>query len=360
MHTQRMAPQWTGSTNEEYAISTASMPAQALHIDIPMWYKFMAAWLLVVCIIIIPGNLLTIVAYFRFKALHTGANMLICNQSIMDFLTGVGSPVYVYLSFTSAGLKTLKHSKYTCLLVLWILSFPFISSVINILAISIERLVAVCFPFANIRFRKKQIVLLSIIVAWSVLILSLSLPIMGWNQWSQGSQCALYIVYTPTYVTYFIMVPIFGSLGITAIINLIILIFLRRRHTRVTDIQTAVNLTEQPSGTQPVNSTHTSNTSTAVTNNPHEMKMRFNRKVTRMLLIVVGVFYLCWIPYTVCTITFLVSPFHFRHIEMVIVHEFSKGLMALNGFLNPFIYATRNKAFGNAFKKLLSIKNIQK
>lgn len=345
-------------TNAEVMVSTDRSQAEPSRIEIPDWSPFIAVWFTIVNTMVLPGNFLTIVAYFKFKTLNTGINILICNQSIMDFLTGLAGHVFIYFNFTSEGVKIISENKHACLLVLGILNFSLLSSVINITALSLERLVAVCFPFASTSPRKKPSILLGVILTWFIITLSCTLPSLGWNLWSQNKRCAAHSVYSPTFVIFFAVTPISGCLIITAVINLIILFTVRKKHTKVQNVQIAGKKSTEPACNKNSSSAKANNSVQRSTNNlPLSVKPKRHQKITLMLLIVVGVFYLCWMPLMMYAIVFLVSPLYFKHDEMIISFEFSKGLIVLNGFFNPFIYATRNKAFRLAFKRLLHINN---
>ena len=75
-----------------------------------------------------------------------------------------------------------------------------------------------------------------------------------------------------------------------------------------------------------------------------------------MFLMVVGVFYLSWFPYTVITIMFFSPPESWKKHGIpewtLAAHEITKGLTVFNAAVNPFIYYKTNSGFRNAFRKI--------
>ncbi|ELT88953.1 hypothetical protein CAPTEDRAFT_211733 [Capitella teleta] len=83
-----------------------------------------------------------------------------------------------------------------------------------------------------------------------------------------------------------------------------------------------------------------------------------NFKVTKMLLKVVGLFYLCWMPYLLMTVYYTIISIEQRE-ELpdwfIAIHDFSKVMIAVNSVVNPVIYAHSNQQYRQAFKRILGI-----
>ena len=85
-----------------------------------------------------------------------------------------------------------------------------------------------------------------------------------------------------------------------------------------------------------------------------------DRKAVRMLLVVVGVFILCWGPYFISIFLFHYNPnFHDLHrrsfsyyrrtyIPLMVLSRFS----SFNSLCNPIIYACLDQTYRKAFKNL--------
>lgn len=334
------------SVGNSSAVSSGQLPS------LQDWYIFISIGMCLIAGLGLPGNLLTIVAFIKFRALHTSTNYLIVSQSVADALSSAVVPGFVFFNYSQHGIKLASSLKYACLLTQWLVAFSLLSSVINILALSLERMVAVISPFANINPRKKQIIQVSTGITWSTILLICSIPTFGWNRWSPEMRCASYVVYYPVYMMYFLLAPVFGSLIITAVVNTIIAISVWRKAARVRPSGVTTTQNSNPGGGQGGSGSVSSTAvTTSISTMPHRPKL--NLKLTIMLLTVVGVFYLCWMPYLICTIINLVSPAQYRHRPILVLHEVSKALLALNGAINPIIYANQNKAFRSAFKQLI-------
>jgi arginine exporter protein ArgO len=76
-----------------------------------------------------------------------------------------------------------------------------------------------------------------------------------------------------------------------------------------------------------------------------------HNKVAKMLLMVVGLFFLTWMPH-LATNT-LYSLTQDPSDQFVILHDYCQMLLGVNSFLNPLIYANQNKLFRAAFARLL-------
>ncbi|ELU14113.1 hypothetical protein CAPTEDRAFT_189844 [Capitella teleta] len=79
------------------------------------WYQGVLACDLVILAAGIPGNLLTILAYFKYKQLQSPTNLLICSQSIGDLFTCLTGPIFAVLNYTEVGQALASSNKYLCL-----------------------------------------------------------------------------------------------------------------------------------------------------------------------------------------------------------------------------------------------------
>ena len=65
---------------------------------------------------------------------------------------------------------------------------------------------------------------------------------------------------------------------------------------------------------------------------------RVAHKITKMLLLVIGCFYVSWLPFTAWTM------------YVVFVHDVTRVVVETSVVVNPVIYATRNNSFSATFK----------
>jgi hypothetical protein len=153
----------------------------------------------------------------------------------------------------------------------------------------------------------------------------LSLPLLGLNVWQPNVFCAASLIfYKEFYFTF--LGSSFFVLIVVALINLIICgIVIRKRKI-------------QPSGEDAL-----------------QQKKEF--KLTKMMLIVVGVFYFCWLPYTAISAVLVTSAAKIfpqgLPISVRIFAEFTKVPVLVNGACNPLVYAMKSSAYRRAFRKTL-------
>ncbi|ELU16776.1 hypothetical protein CAPTEDRAFT_128878 [Capitella teleta] len=257
----------------------------------------------------VMGNTLIITVFFGFKNFQNSTNCLICNQSIADLLTALFSWYYVSITYIPAGKLFIISNKYACLIFLLAICVSILSAFVNIMAISIER----------------KFVLLWIALTWIGILISSSLPIFGVNQWKQGTPCNAYFVFEKWYLLHCVLYTMFFVLVMTALLN--------------ATLGLCVAFT--PKTTQKSNPVQS------------DLHKQNKRRIAIMLLVVVGVFYVCWLPFLSVTCYSLFHPMQYgANTNLVIFHEFTKVLLNVNGLLNPFIYANRNSHFKKAFKKI--------
>ncbi|KAM9339676.1 trace amine-associated receptor 1-like [Symphorus nematophorus] len=239
------------------------------------------------------GNLLVITSILYFKQLHTPTNFLILSLAVADLLVGVLLLFYVMIPATEDSCVGLDtFEMYLCA-----------SSVWNLCFISVDRYYAVCQP---LRYRTKInvcVIVIMILVSWIVSILNIL--IIGFQH------------------TFGFYIPAI----IMAAIYLKILMVAQRQARSIQN--------------------------TTCQRTKSESKME--RKATKTLAIVMGVFLICWTPYFLCW-TF--NPLINYKIPVPVLSAFT-WLGWSNSLLNPFIYAFFYSWFRSAFRMIISGKIFQ-
>ena len=300
------------------------------------WYPAIIVWMYIPIVAGIPGNILVLRAYVKFPSLRNPTNLLIANQSVADLISCVSGQVFVWFNYTVWGLGFASRYKYACLLCMCCITLGLWLSIVNLLALSTERLLAIAFPYQYLRWVSDASVKRVIIVLWVVLVTIISLPIFGWNSWTVGSMCMTMNVFPYIYFVYLFLLPALLVLILMAIFNIVIcgIAFIVKN-----------KVAPMPSvGAKKEGEQATSGDS----------------KITRMFLMVVGVFYLSWFPYTVITTMYFAPPESWKKHGIpewtLAAHEISKGLLVLNAAANPLIYFKTNAGFRDAFRKLTGFK----
>ncbi|XP_029985086.1 trace amine-associated receptor 1-like [Sphaeramia orbicularis] len=250
----------------------------------------------VLSVVTICGNLLVIISIIYFKQLHIPTNYLILSLAVADVLVGV-------------------------------LVFPFSMAVTVTSCWYYEGLLyryyAVCQPLTYKNKINDRVTVIMILVSWGVAaLIGIGIIIAGFNQGKCEGSCLIDALISTTLACIF-------SFYIPVIIMLCIYL--------------KIFLVAQ----KQANSIQSTKSGTTVS--------KMERKATKTLAIVLGVFLLCWTPYFLCMIfqplTYEVTP-----ISLI---ETLNWLTLSNSMLNPFIYAFFYSWFRSAFRMIISGKIFQ-
>ncbi|KAM9339677.1 trace amine-associated receptor 1-like [Symphorus nematophorus] len=243
--------------------------------------------------LIICGNLLVITSIIYFKQLHTPTNYLILSLAVADLLVGVLLLSYGLIPATrSSCVVQGSFDLYLCS-----------SSVWNLCFISVDRYYAVCQP---LRYRTKinvRVIVIMILVSWTISALVLS--IIG-------------------------LADVFGfhlPASIMSVLYLKVLLVAKRQARSIQN--------------------------TTCQSTKSESKME--RKATKTLAIVMGIFLICWSPFFLC---WTVALFMRNKIPVLVFYALA-WLGWSNSMLNPFIYAFFYSWFRSAFRMIISGKIFQ-
>nr|XP_033504301.1 trace amine-associated receptor 1-like [Epinephelus lanceolatus] len=252
--------------------------------------------------LIMCGNLLVIISIIYFKQLHTPTNYLILSLAVADLLVGV-----VVLPFST---------------------LLAVSSCWHLEGL-LYRYYAVCQP---LRYRTKitvHVIVIMILVSWTVSALNgIGLTIRGLNE-EQSNRCVLFQRLTSlgimgTFFAYYLP-------GIVMFIIYLKILMVSQRQVRS------------------IQNTICQNTKSGATISKME------RKATKTLAIVMGVFLICWTPFFLC---FTFYPLSNYTIPVSVIASF-KWLGWSNSMLNPFVYGFFYTWFRTSFKMIISGKIFQ-
>nr|XP_046229905.1 trace amine-associated receptor 1-like [Scatophagus argus] len=272
------------------------------------------------------GNLLVIMSISYFKQLQTPTNYLILSLAVADLLVGVlVLPFSTILSVSSC----FYLQELVCKLRGSFDMFLCTASILNLCFISVDRYYAVCQP---LRYKTKinvRVIVIMILVSWTVsALVGIGITIRGLNQKQYNGRCVLFqntnsaipgtvfAFYLPALIMFTIYLKIF---------------MVAQRQARRIQNRTC-------QGTK----------SGATVS-------KMERKATKTLAIVMGIFLICWTPFFLC-ITF--NPLSNGAIPLPLIEMF-KWLGWSNSMLNPFVYAFFYSWFRLALRMMLSGKIFQ-
>ncbi|XP_023270946.1 trace amine-associated receptor 1-like [Seriola lalandi dorsalis] len=244
----------------------------------------------------ICGNLLVIISIIYFKQLHTPTNYLILSLAVADLLVGVlVFPFSMAFTVTSC----LYHENL------------------------FYRYYAVCQPLAYRSKINVHITVIMILVCWGIsALIGIAIIVAGFSQGTCEEMCSVDVVMANT------MGPVF-SFYLPAFIMLCIYlkIFLVAR--------------------KQVNSIQSTKYGATVS--------KTERKATKTLATVLGVFLLCLTPYFLCIVF---QPLSYNPPPIPVI-ETLNWLTLSNSMLNPLIYAFFYSWFRSAFRMIISGKIFQ-
>ena len=311
------------------------------------WYPAIVVWMYMYVFGGIPGNFLLLLGYIKDPGLHTPTNSFICSQSAADLATCLTSQMFIIMNYTKAGLKVAITNKAFCLFALSTPLFSLLTSLTSLLILSIERFIAVVFPYHYYSVVTDRSARIVITAKWVTILVIMIMPVLGWNVSQPGNHCMSMKVYPREFFMFLYLLP-----------SLLMIISMTILHTVITVIAvykskmvpqpavnniplSTINLDNNQDQPTPDNEKQTS--CFGAQKPKKKTKSDQNYKTTKTFLKVVTVFYLSWLPYIILTTLTFLNPSLQKNPEwFVVLHEVCKALLALNGVCNPFIYAKGN------------------
>ncbi|XP_059212940.1 trace amine-associated receptor 1-like [Centropristis striata] len=246
-------------------------------------------------VLIMCGNLLVIISIIYFKQLHTPTNYLILSLAVADLLVGiVVMPFSIILTVTSC----------------WYLEDL------------LYRYYAVCQPLSYRTKMNVGVIVVMILLSWTVsALLGIGITLQGLNE-GQSNRCVLFqhtsSVIKGTFFAFYLPAIIMFSIYLKIFI-------VAQRQAR------------------------------SIQNTTCQRKSKRERKATKTLAVVIGVFLICWTPFFLC-ITFY--PLSNYTIPVPLIETF-KWLGWSNSMLNPFVYGFFYSWFRSSLRIIISGKIFQ-
>lgn len=272
------------------------------------------------------GNLLVCAAVGLNRKLRTVTNYFLVSLAVADICVGaIAIPCAI---LTDIGLP--RHNLYLCLLMLSVLIMFTQSSIFSLLAVAVERYLAIFMPFRYQVLMTPRNAVLVILTTWLLAFLIGLVPLMGWHKTPPDSgYCFFVLVVDMTYMVYFNF--------FACVLTPLVIMFLIYAQIFVTVKQQVRRIASEQSGRGTEGQTRAA------------ARMRREMKTATSLFLVLFLFTICWIPLHIINCFLLLCPHCPVPFELLLAAII---LSHANSAVNPFLYAYTMTAFRDTFKAI--------
>ncbi|XP_014611886.1 PREDICTED: allatostatin-A receptor-like isoform X1 [Polistes canadensis] len=278
------------------------------------------------------GNTLVVIVVAANPGMRSTTNILIINLAVADLLFVIFCIPFTATDFV---LPYWPFGNVWCKIVQYLIIVTAYASVYTLVLMSLDRYLAVVHPITSMSWRTENNAILAIAIAWAV-IFALSTPALvihgeihfvfqDMEDWSSENLTACRIL--PQYDWSFFQLSFFLTsylLPLTLICVFYVCMLVRLwRGARVS-----------------------------------AESRRGRRRVTRLVLVVVGVFAICWCPIQVILVTKSFDAYPLRSVT-IIIQIVSHILAYTNSCVNPILYAFLSDNFRKAFRKIIYCRSRQ-
>ncbi|XP_042156496.1 adenosine receptor A2b-like [Oncorhynchus tshawytscha] len=315
-----LQPLWTSSSSPS---STPPPPDLVVSPNV----VYMVAELIIATLSTV-GNLLVCAAVGLNRKLRTVTNYFLVSLAVADICVGALAIPCAILT----GVGVPRHNLYLCLLMLSVLIMLTQSSIFSLLAVAVERYVAIFLPFRYHTLMTPRNAILVILVTWVLAFLIGLVPLMGWHKTPPDSgYCFFVFVVDMTYMVYFnFFACVLAPLVVMFLIYAKIFVTVKRQVRRI-----AAERGGSVGG--------------AEGQAARAASMKKEIKTATSLFLVLFLFTACWIPLHVINCFLLLCPGCPVPLELLLTAII---LSHANSAVNPFLYAYKMKTFRNTFKAI--------
>ena len=302
---------------------------------------------ILICILIIKGNTLVLLATWRERSLHQPNKYFIACLAVADLLVGIFiGPVRLYHLSIVVDESQRATSIHLCRFLVWIDTLVVTASVYTLMFISFDRYLKISKP---LQYRSKMTTSKSLKIVFIIWLISAAFatyaatPHSGSSGFlaSGVSLCHDYDRGTTSkrkaYETFMSVSVIFLPAMVILIMYALIFVVAHKRQKMLRNGELGETCTVQN----------------------RRSALRQDLKIVRMLLVVVGVFFFCWFPYGITTfLKYYNNPLElagkrWNNFRSIFIYLTAAILLPLiNSLCNPIIYACLDQTYREAFKHL--------
>ncbi|XP_051742488.1 somatostatin receptor type 5 [Ctenopharyngodon idella] len=286
--------------------------------------KVLAVIYLVVFVVGLTGNSLAIFVVLRYTKMKTVTNMYILNLAVADELYILGLPFLT----THNVLTYWPFGNFLCRILMWADSISQFTSTFCLTVMSIDRYMAVVHPIRSARWRRPSVAKVINSMVWALACL-LTLPVIIYcDVQPELNTCNLSWpeprdVWSTAFILYTAILGFFCPLLVICLCYLLIVIKVKSAGARA-------GLSKRRAS---------------------------EKKVTRMVVIIVVVFVLCWLPFFMLNIINVIRTLPENGI-ITGVYFLTVILTYVNSCANPLLYGFLSDNFKRSFQKVLCIHRV--
>ena len=314
------------------------------------------------------SNSLVILSIWRNVRLRNVTNYFILQLALVDTLVGLLMPFHMATFLV----PQIVYNIHVCLLRYTTALYLQAASIACLLAVSCDRLMCVRWPHRyHARWGRMAFIGWTLFI-WVAGFFVGFLPPFIWHRGVPGIvECDMVLVLTPEYM-WFLVAGITTAAGLTAIIYVFIFRLARSSQVKATDKKrsgiTAVSHSPHAQGTasednsaESASETNTGAQTPGVAPSSDAPPLRnirsqsTMRKTRQACALVVGTFYVCWIPF-ILTLTVQLAIQQPCNKVLANLRTAASCLTFVNSAINPLVYALRMPGFNMELRRLLHLK----
>ncbi|XP_055005365.1 adenosine receptor A2a-like [Boleophthalmus pectinirostris] len=280
---------------------------------------------LIIAFLSTVGNLLVCAAVGINQKLRTVTNYFLVSLAVADI--GVGSIAIPCAILTDIGLP--HHNLHLCLLMLSVLIMFTQSSIFSLLAIAVERYMAILMPFHYQVLMTPRHAIMVILSTWLLAFFIGLIPLMGWHKPPpESGYCFFVSVVDMTYMVYFN----FFACVLTPLV--IMFLIYAQIFATVKSQMRRIAIVHSQRGEVPIT-----------------MASGFRKEIKTAMpvFLVLFLFTICWIPLHIINCFLLLCPHCPVPLELLLTAII---LSHANSAVNPFLYAYTMTTFRDTFKAI--------
>ncbi|KAJ8042230.1 Adenosine receptor A2a [Holothuria leucospilota] len=282
----------------------------------------------VIFVLTLFGNFVVILTTFSKRIARNPSSVFLCSLAVTDMLTGIiALPTTLFARVLISPLTCLARTRTLFFTPAFLFSCV---SVGHLVALTVDRFIAISFPLKYIRIMTMRACKFIILTAWTVGIIIGVIPALGGLQYPFQWVCG-----TVNYNAGVVTVHSIILAGFTPVIMSILLLFYFRifmvanRHLKEVSMRRKVGMDAAK---------------------VQQLESKSRMKVTVTAVLVVLMYAVCWIPVSVkAIIEVYLEP---SEQTQFLYQTATEYLGFSNSFVNPIIYALRNDEYKNTYKRV--------